>query len=153
MTTDPYKPPDSDLDVPETLPPRPVRGILIGLVIDLGGTILLVFISSIIYGVVLASGGASQSEIESSITNMGPDSIFGIVNTILGLLMSFIGGFYCARIARAKDYLYPGIMAAILFLLSIILGWGTMSLILLVSLSMASVVAIMLGARIHLAQK
>ena len=153
MSTNPYKKPDSNLETHEELPSRPVRGIILGLVIDLGGTIVLVIISTIIYSFVLVSGGASQGEIESLTKGFEPTSTFGMINIILGLFMSFIGGMYCAKIARSKNYLYPGIMASISFVISIVSAWGTVANYLLMILSTTTVVAVLLGARMHLRQK
>ena len=72
MSTDPYKVPDSDLEIHEELPSRPIRGIVFGLIIDLGGTILIVIISIFIHSVILAAGGASQSEIENLVMSPEP---------------------------------------------------------------------------------
>jgi len=147
MATDPYKAPDAELEIDRDLPPRPVRGIAFGLIIDIGGTILVTFIATIIYGFLLISGGASQTEIQNLVSNMGPTTLFGFINAVLGTLMSFVGGFYCAKISRARNYRYPGIMASISVVLGLVFGWNTMGIMLLVVFSMTTAAAVLLGAR------
>ena len=150
MSVDPYKVPDSDLETHEDLPSRPILGVAVGLVVDLGGTFFCVFISAFVYSVILAADGTSQTEIVKIVANSGPTSPVGIVNILIGLSMSFLGGMYCARVARSKDYKYPGILALIIFLFGIVFARGEINTLPLVILSLAIVLFILLGARMHL---
>lgn len=150
MSTDPYKAPDADLEIVEDLPPRPVRGIVSGLIIDFAGTFLLAFVASIIYGFILALRGVPISQLEASLTNTAPTSLYGIILVFLGLFISYVAGFYGAKISRARDYLYPGIQASISVVLGSILSWSTTGLLVLVFLNILGVVAVLLGARTYL---
>jgi len=153
MPTDPYKAPDADLEVVEDLPPRPVRGIVFGLIIDFVGTFLLAFLASVIYAFVLAASGVPVSELEASMTNTGPTSLYGIVLTLLGLSMSYVAGFYCTKISRARNYRYPGIMAGISVVLGTLLSWGTTGILMLLVLNILGVSFVLLGARTYLRRK
>ncbi len=153
MPTDPYKAPDADLEVAEDLPPRPVLGIVCGLIIDIAGTFFIAFIASLVYGFILAARGLPVSELEASMTNIEPSSLFGIVLTSLGLFMSYVAGFYCAKISRARGYLYPGIMASISVVYGSIISWSTLELLMLVILNILGVTAVLLGARTWLKRK
>lgn len=153
MSDNPYSPPNSELEVKEILPPRPVFGITMGILIDLGGTMLLGVASGFIYAAFLASEGMPLEEIEALLGSYDPMSLYGIVNVFLGLFMSYVGGLYCAKISRATSYLYPGIMAAILTALMSAVAWGSMDDLLFVILSAMSVLAIFCGARSHLKRR
>ena len=153
MSTDPYKAPDADLEIVEDLPPRPVLGIVSGIIIDFAGTFLIAIVASMIYGIILAGRGVPVSELEAAISNTGMTSLYGIILTTLGLLMSYVAGFYCAKISRAKNYLYPGIMASISVVLGSIISWSTTGILMLVILNASGVIAVLLGARTWLRRR
>jgi len=137
MSNNPYVAPQSHVQQHEDLPVRPVKGIVIGLLIDLGGSILAVALISFAYATYIGSQGASASEIESAMTSTDLFSPLGLMNTVAGMAMSYLAGFYCLRISRGTNLRYPLILAAIVLALGLGVGlaWETTNVFLLLSLA------------------
>ena len=152
MSHNPYETPRSDLQQNETLPVRPVRGILIGLLIDLGGSILAATAISFAYAIYIGTQGASASEIESAFTNTDPSSALGAMHTVAGLGMSYLAGFVCLRISRGTNLRYPMVLALILLVLTVGTGvaWNLMDLFTLLALSALSFGSTLLGGAVAL---
>jgi hypothetical protein len=152
MPHNPYETPRSDVQQNETLPVRPVRGILVGLLIDLGGSILAVAAMTFAYAIYIGTQGASASEIESAFTNTDPSSALGALNTVAGLGMSYLAGFFCLRISRGTNLRYPMVLAIILLVLTVGTGvaWNLMDLFTLLALSTLSFGLTLLGGAVAL---
>jgi hypothetical protein len=152
MPHNPYETPRSDVQQNETLPVRPVRGILVGLLIDLGGSILAVAAMTFAYAIYIGTQGASASEIESAFTNTDPSSALGALNTVAGLGMSYLAGFFCLRISRGTNLRYPMVLATILLVLTVGTGvaWNLMDLFTLLALSTLSFGLTLLGGAVAL---
>jgi hypothetical protein len=152
MPHNPYEMPRSDVQQNEALPVRPVRGILIGLLIDLGGSILAVTAITFAYAIYIGTRGASASEIEGALTSTDPTSVLGAMHTLAGLGMSYLAGFYCLRISRGTNLRYPLVLAAIVLVLTISAGvaWNLMDLLTLLGLSALTVGATLLGGAMAL---
>ena len=153
MSENPYSSPASEIEVKENLPPRPVRGITIGVLVDLVGSVIVGLVSGFTYAFFLASQGVAPDKIQATLENVDPLSLYGGLNVFLGLSVSCLGGFYCAKISRARNYLYPGIMAAVMTVIVAALSWGSLGDTVHLALSALTVVAILLGARFHIKSK
>lgn len=153
MSSDPYKTPDSDVTQNEPFSPRPVRGIIIGLLVDLGGTIITSLIILLIYGIILGITGGGAEAIERLTTNYDPYSPIGIVISIFGLLMSYIAGYVCAKVSRAQNLTYPSILATIVFIVGTITVWNTVNILLLLIMGLAGIAVTLLGARKYLKKR
>lgn len=101
---DPYEPPKSEVEDVSQPQPRPIFGIVIGVVVDLGGTLVGAFLFVIGATVVLAAQGLQFAEIEASVTQPEVGSLFFNVFLVIGLGFSLLGGYVCARISRVKIY-------------------------------------------------
>jgi len=155
VSRDPYAPPAANVEVAEARRGSAVKAVVVGLAVDIGGTIVFGFIASIAYGVYLGAAGASPDEMEKAMATMTYDSPLGIVLTMVGCLFSVLGGYICARIARHSEYRLGLIMcAASLVLVALTGGFGSgegthaavMGLLVLVTLA-ATMVGIHLGVR------
>jgi hypothetical protein len=82
----------------------PLKAIIIGLVVDIGGSLVAAFILAIAYSVLLASRGWSPEEIEYHLTNLDLYSTFSVVTMIVGGSMTVLGGYVCARIVNYSEY-------------------------------------------------
>ena len=91
----------------------PVKAILIGLLVDIVGSFVLVFILGIIYSVMLASQGLTPEEIEYRLTNLDPYSLFSLVCMFFGGLMTVIAGYICAKIVNYSEYKFALILGFI----------------------------------------
>ena len=81
-----------------------LKAIIIGLVVDIGGSLVAAFILAIAYSVLLASRGWSPEEIEHHLTNLDLYSTFSVVTMIVGGSMTVLGGYVCARIVNYSEY-------------------------------------------------
>jgi len=143
----PYDAPGTNVQQDENLPVRPITGIVAGVLIDLGGTIVVVTLISFIYAIIIASQGATAAEVQSALTNPDPSSLLGVIHTIAGLGMSYLAGFYCLRISRGTNLRYPLFLALIVFAVGAAVGltWGDMNVFLLLVMSALTVGVTLLG--------
>lgn len=100
----------------------PVKAIIIGLLVDIIGSFVLVFILGIIYSVVLASQGLAPEEIEHRLTNLDPYSTFSLICMFFGGLMTVIAGYLCARIVNYSEYKFAVILGFISAMIGFMAG-------------------------------
>ena len=153
MSENPYQTPDSNLDVPELLEQRPIRGIVLGLVADLGGTTLCSVVLVLIYGSMLASQGMNAADIEQTLSSVETFSLYGNISTLFGLAMSFLGGYVCIRVSNGVDLTNPIALGVITFLVAVLLAWDAYDPIEFVLLSAVSFMATLWGGRAALNQR
>jgi len=117
MSTDPYRPPGVDVSGAERgeRPGSAVKAILLGLVIDIAGTIVAGTIIAIGWGILLGAGGASGEEIDRFFRE---SSTFQWVGLCTGLTFTGLGAYVAARIANRSEYRF----ALMLGLCSLALG-------------------------------
>ncbi|NNF17784.1 MAG: hypothetical protein HKN70_13660 [Gammaproteobacteria bacterium] len=147
MTDNPYQSPDANVDKTADQKRRPIRAILISFVVDVGGTFLGIAVMAIIYVGILTYSGKTRSEIDHLLSTSDPTTLFNILVALWGVLMSFIGGFICVRIARARDYNYPIVLASLVFIFGIVTSWAALEIYEILLWSTLSFGATMLGAQ------
>lgn len=147
MSQNPYDAPAANLHQDEDLPVRPITGVVVGLLIDLGGTIVVVTLISFIFAIAIASRGATAAEVESALTNPDPASLLGLIHSLAGMSMSYLAGFYCLRISRGTNLRYALILALIVMAVGLAVGlaWGDIDVLLLLGLSALTVGVTLLG--------
>ncbi len=143
---DPYRPPGADLDGTGGLPPRPVRGVLTGMLVDWGGTIMLSIVFAIVYSGMLAARGLSEPQIIAVLESSDLTSGFGLLNTAMGTLMSFLGGWVCVRAGRSTSLKPPAVLAVLGVLVGLWLGSGDLAIGVTLMLILFSSAATMIGA-------
>ena len=131
----------------------PVKAITIGVVVDIGGTIVLGIILVMIYSVLLASEGLSPEEIEDQLMNLDPHSTFSIISMILGGLVTVLAGFLCARIVNYSEYKFTFILGAISAAFGLVVGESQYSSVDNLFLSILTVMCALFGAWLHVAKK
>src|SRR5262245_58283645 len=89
------------------------KAIAIGFVIDIGGSAVVVILATTIYGVILASAGRTNDEIQAILSKPQLWSPFSVITGALGLVMSVIAGYQCSVIANRNAYLAPGVLAVL----------------------------------------
>ena len=125
MSNNPLKPPDTDSTknprVPD-VPGSPLKAVLSGLAVDLGGSAVLGIVLDQVYGLTLGGQGLTNGEIEDAMQHIPSASAFGVLGIVLGALMSVAGGYVCARVVLRDEYRVGGAMAAVSALLALALS-------------------------------
>ena len=147
MQNNPYAPPEAPLQDPPHAPGSPVKAVLAGLAIDVGGSLLVGFIVSAVYVASLANEGMSEDELAAALANAPTDSAVFIVGTLAGGALSFLGGFICARIARRDEYRVGAVLAALCALTGLGLSWEAYPPMLNALLTLLTAAFVMLGIR------
>jgi hypothetical protein len=112
----PPPPPDADLKGRKPQPARPgspVRAVIVGLVLDLGGSVILNLLLTALYAAWLQATGLSTEEIDEAMRHIPPDSWAAIAGVVLGAGLDVLSGFVCARIVQRNEYRIGGVLAAI----------------------------------------
>ena len=124
-TNNPFKPPESDSTknqrVPD-VPGSPLKAILSGLAVDLGGTAVLGIVLENLYVLTLKGQGMGAAEIEDAMRHIPAASTIGVLSIVLGAVMSVAGGYVCARIVLRDEYRVGGVMASVSALLGLLLS-------------------------------
>jgi hypothetical protein len=151
----PYTPPSANVEVRSRRPELTsgqrkfiqLKAVLIGMCVDIGGTIIASVLLSFVYGAIVAATGQSAEQITASLKNMPHDSWFYIAAMITGLVFSFYGGYLCARIAKGMEYRTGAIQAVCSLCLGLLLGSPSESFGMLIALSGLSILVTMLGVK------
>ena len=124
-TNNPFKPPESDSTknprMPD-VPGSPLKAILSGLAVDLGGTAVLGIVLENLYVLTLKGQGMGAAEIEDAMRHIPAGSTIGVLGIVLGAVMSVAGGYVCARIVLRDEYRVGGVMASVSALLGLLLS-------------------------------
>jgi len=133
----PYAPPEAAVrDVPAKAGSA-FKAVALGLAADIGGTLAAGIVLGLLYAIVL--GGTVPS---------AEDSWLFYAGTLLGLSFSVLGGYVCARTARRDEMKLGAILAALTALIGILFSGEDYQLGTLVSLTLAGIGAVMIGARL-----
>ncbi|HEX7052327.1 MAG TPA: hypothetical protein VF211_00155 [Burkholderiales bacterium] len=118
----PYRPPGAAVD--DVAPPAgaPVKAVVYGVLVDVGGSIVAGIVLAIAYSIDLASSGATAEEIEQAMREPDPGSWFSILGFVAGFAASFLGGYVCARVARTGELRAVGVVAAISAVIGLLMG-------------------------------
>jgi hypothetical protein len=147
MTDEHYKPPATPVEDAPRPPGSPFVAVLVGLVVDIGGTLLAGILFTLIFTILRASKGGSAADVETALAALASDTGFRVVSSIVGLSFSVLGGYVCARIARRNEYRLAGVQALVTTFVGYALGGaGTLELGYEVALTILSAVAVFAGA-------
>jgi hypothetical protein len=124
MPTNPFQPPETDpTRNPRPVPPgSPLKAVLAGLAVDIGGTTLLSMVVAVLYALQLHAQGLSEGEMREAMAHMPRDSALYIGGTLLGALLSVAGGYVCARVAGRDEFRIGLVMAAVSGLVGLLMG-------------------------------
>ena len=147
MPDNPFKPPDARVRDQPPAPGSPVRAVLTGLFVDLGGSTLVGLVLAGLYAASLAASGLSEAQIDEAMKNVAPTSAFAISGTVLGALCSVAGGYVCARIARRDEYRSGSVMAGLSAFFSLLLGGAGSPVDMTVLLTLCTVACVLLGVK------
>ncbi|HEX2825212.1 MAG TPA: hypothetical protein VHP37_02590 [Burkholderiales bacterium] len=148
MSANPYATPEAPVEDPPRKPGSPVKAVLAGLAIDVGGSLLVGVLMTILYAGSLASRGMSDDEIAAALAKAPDDPAIFIVGSLAGGALSLLGGFVAARIARRDEYRVGAILAALAALIGFGLSWDAYTPIQNALLTLLTAGAVMLGVRL-----
>jgi len=121
--SNPYQPPVAVLT--EGAPPpkaAPVKAVIYGVLVDLGGTIIAGLILVAIRTTILVMRGADPELIGATTTLNDPTSILSLIGFAIGFAFSFLGGYVCARVARRAERKCSAVAATISTVCGLALG-------------------------------
>jgi hypothetical protein len=144
----PYAPPQAAVkDLPAGAGSA-IKAVTLGLVADIGGTLAGTVVFMLIYGIVLGVSGASAEELAAASDFTATDSWQFYAGTLLGLGFSVLGGYVCARIARRSEMKLGAVLALLSAAIGVLLAADQYQLGTLLSVTLASIGAVMVGARL-----
>ena len=153
MNEFPNRPSESNADNKKLKRGSPTKAIAIGVVVDLGGTIILGIILVMIYSVMLASEGLSPEEIEDQLVNLDPHSTFSIISMTLGGLVTVVAGYLCASIVNFSEYKYTFILGSISAAFGLMVSESHYSSLDNIFLTILTVMCALFGAWIYVVKK
>lgn len=148
MPTDPYATPQA-ITSEVRAPTGPVKAVLIGFAIDVGGSLLLGVLVLFAYGIHLASSGkGTQQEVGVALANISSTPWLSAAGYVVGSALSILGGYVCTRIAQRTDYKLGFILGGISCLAGLLLGYGQYSLPENIALTVLTFACVMVGTRL-----
>lgn len=146
----PYTPPASTVQTTDARHPgSPLKAILLGMLVDIGGTFVAGIAFGIAYGYLLAASGVPAVEISSRIAMASmPGTPLGIALTAMGTLLSMLGGHVCARIVRRHELRVAGVMAALSCGLALWMAGPAVPWLYQAGMAVLTVAAILAGAEV-----
>lgn len=100
--TDPYRPPGSPVRDPRAAPGRSTPlAIVLGFIVDVGGTMVFSLVAATVTSILLVSGGTAPEGIGAALEQSGT---FKIVSLAGGLACTVLGGYAAARFANRGEY-------------------------------------------------
>lgn len=122
MPHNPYSPPEARLADQPRPPGSPWKAIGLGLLVDIGGTMVLGTLFAILAGVVMAAQGRPVEEAQAAFSGPVFDSWISTVAMLIGLGCSVAGGYICARIVRRQELKFAAIQAVLANVLGLLLA-------------------------------
>ena len=94
-------------------PGTPLKAVLVGFFIDIGGSMLAAALLCFTYGFWLANQGLGPDEVMAALKHIPTDSWVYVAGCLLGAGCSYLGGFWCARIVRRNEYRFGAILGGL----------------------------------------
>ena len=110
----PYRPPEA--------PGAPVKGMVFGLLVDIGGSLIAAFVLLFAWAFWLAMSGVDAESIQQMMAEPDPLSTFSFVSYAVGGGFSWLGGYVCARVARETEMRCAAVIATLSSLVAVTLG-------------------------------
>jgi hypothetical protein len=102
----------------------PVKGMILGVVVDLGGSLIASFALFFVWAIWLGASGVDADAIAQQMAEPEPLSAFSLLGYVLGGGFSWFGGYVCARVARETELQCAAVVATISTLVALVLGTG-----------------------------
>ncbi len=100
--TDPYRPPGSPVRDPQATPRRStLLAILLGFLVDIGGTMAYSVVAATVASVLLVQGGVAPEDLGRALAESATFQVAGLAG---GLVCTLLGGYVAARFAGRGEY-------------------------------------------------
>ena len=150
MTEDRFKPPATEVRDRPRGKGSAVKGLVLGAVVDLGGTLLFSILLSMVFAIFMTAGGRSPQEIQAALARSDADPLLSGIGLVGGCAFSILGGYVCERVARQGNYRLGVILSCILAAVGLLLSWSTYSLPMLGLFTALTFGSTLLGTRLGL---
>ncbi len=148
----PFTPPSARVADVAAQKGSPIKAVVFGFVVDVGGTVAFALLLSIAYGVSLASSGATPEQVTAALQNIPLDSWPAILGMIVGTLFSVLGGYVCARVAKRSEFGLGAILAVLSISFGLWAGGNHHSFLWHTAMAVVTFLAVMFGVRIGAAR-
>ena len=148
MSEDRFKPPSARVQDPGRGKGSTIKGVIVGLVVDLVSTMLFGVVASIGWGIALGAAGHSQQEIEAALTRADADPLMSATFLAVGVLCSVLGGYVCERIARQGSYRLGIVLGVLSVLAGYVFGASASSAAMTGLLIFLTIASVLLGTRL-----
>ena len=148
MSVNPYAPPKTEVaDRPKSAL-SPWKAVLVGLTIDVGGSLLLAVVLGAVYSGFRFSAGAGRVHVRAEMASMLPTSWLSILGSVAGAAaLSFLGGMVCTRLARRSDYSLGLVLASISASFGLLLSFNQYSVAMNLVMTSVTFAFVLLGTR------
>jgi MFS family permease len=146
MSNNAYAPPSAELKDAPPRPGSPFKAVALGLLVDIGGSVIAGAIVSVGYAFSLARQGIAPEQIAVAMRTDSLTTWFGVLCFLMGTGFSYLGGWVCARVARRSELLVGACLALLTALIAVVVSGRQASWSYLLLNCVAAVVAIMAGA-------
>ncbi len=150
--TSPFTPPGSRLADQMPRAGSPLKAVILGLLVDVGGSIAAGVLMTAAYAASLASSGVGPDGITQALEHLPGDSWLSIAGMVIGGLFSVLGGYVCARVARRSEFALGAVLGALSIGFGIWAGAGRHSVWFEAVLSLLTFLAVMFGVRLGAAR-
>jgi len=110
---DPYRPPQAALADQDRPRGSPVKGMIFGLLVDIGGSTIAAFLLFFTWAIWLGASGLDAEAITQAIAENDPMSGISLISYTVGAAFSWLGGYVCARVARETELKCAAVVATI----------------------------------------
>jgi len=123
-----YQPPSSNVETPvhENYQGAPWKGILVGIAIDVVGSILVTIFLLVAHTVLMMLLGQPIDTIADSWQNLDFYSLQSLIVHVAAFGMTFLGAYFCVRIINHRVYFYVGIYALISATIGLVFSFDSM---------------------------
>jgi hypothetical protein len=126
-------------------PASPLRAVLVGLAVDIGGSALTGVLLSLGHALSLAASGLSEAQVREAMANVPPASGVAVLGMLIGAACSVAGGYVCARLVQRDEWRVGAAMAALSVVASLFLGGAADPADMVVLGSLSTAACVMLG--------
>lgn len=138
---DVYKTPEAQVSTPHDFKPQPIKGVIVGALVDILLSAFLFTVFALVLGAFLASQGASETQIARLFSAIDNDTRVAVASFVISGIGSASGGHVCARYARIHEYRCGMVLATLLTVLSALFEQDAVLLAMGVAVTWAAVMA------------
>ncbi|MBN3572332.1 hypothetical protein [Vibrio neptunius] len=125
---------------------KPVKAIIVSILIDIIGTTVLAFVAILGYAGYLVKTGGNANQLAVALLQLDSQSpVLWVLLTLAGLISCY-AGYYCAKTSRVNIYRNVAISAVIVTCITVFLNAGTVSTAHSFGLSIATISCYFVGA-------